>query len=76
MCIYNVVVALTTEVISQQCLLVGTLTIVLPNRNGTLKPQDMTPHPVTVYRHRANLSFCTIIWCAALLWKTHVGLPI
>ena len=30
----------------------GTLTIVLPHSN------DMTPHPVTVYRHGADLSLC------------------
>ena len=28
----------------------------LPQRNGMPQTQDMTPHPVTVYRHRADLS--------------------
>ena len=36
----------------------GTLTIVLPHRNTMPQTQDMTPHPVTVYRHGANLSLC------------------
>ena len=34
----------------------GTLTNVLPHRNAMPQTQDMTPHPVTVYSHRANLS--------------------
>ena len=33
----------------------GTLTNVLRNRNAMLQTQDMTPQPVTVYRHRVDL---------------------
>ena len=29
---------------------------VLPHRNVMLQTQDMTPQPVTVYRHGADLS--------------------
>ena len=36
----------------------GTLTNVLPHRNAMPQTQDMTTHPVTVYRHRADLSLC------------------
>ena len=36
----------------------GTLTNVLPHRNAMPKSQDMTPNPVTVYRHKADLSLC------------------
>ena len=36
----------------------GTLTNVLPHRNAMPQTQDMTPHSVTVYRHRADLSLC------------------
>ena len=36
----------------------GTLTNLLPHRNAMPQTQDMTPHPVTVYRHGANLSLC------------------
>ena len=32
------------------------LTNVLPHRNAMPQTQDMTPHPVTVYRQRANLA--------------------
>ena len=35
-----------------------TLTNVLPHRNAMPQTQDMTPHPVTVYRHRADLLVC------------------
>ena len=35
-----------------------TLTNVLPHRNAMPQTQDTTPHPVTVYRHGANLSLC------------------
>ena len=31
---------------------------VLPHRNAMPQTQDTTPHPVTVYRHGANLSLC------------------
>ena len=41
----------------------GTLTNVLPHRNAMPHTQDMTPHPVTVYRHRADLSLCyPLMW--------------
>ena len=44
-----------------------TLTNVLPHRNAMLRTQDMTPHPVTVYRHRANLSRCyPLVWNVTL----------
>ena len=33
----------------------GTLTNVLPHRNAMLQTQDITPHPVTVYRHGGDL---------------------
>ena len=36
----------------------GTLTNVLPHRNAMPQTQDMTSHPVTVYRHGADLSLC------------------
>ena len=36
----------------------GTLTNVLPHRNAMPQTQDMTPHPVTVYRHGVHLSLC------------------
>ena len=39
----------------------GTLTNVFPHRNAIPQTQDMTPQPVTVYRHRAELSLC--YWC-------------
>ena len=40
-----------------------TLTIVLPHRNAMQQTQDMTPHPVTVYGHRADLSLCyPLMW--------------
>ena len=42
----------------------GTLTNVQPHRNAMPQLQDMTPHPVTVYRHRAELSLCY-----PLMWK-------
>ena len=32
-----------------------TLTIVLPHWNSMLCKKDMTPHPITVYRHRDAL---------------------
>ena len=37
---------------------IDTLTNVLPPRNAMPQTQDMTTQPVTVYRHRANLSLC------------------
>ena len=36
----------------------GTLTNVLPHRNVMPQTQDTTSHPVTVYRHGADLSLC------------------
>ena len=42
-----------------------TLTIVLPHRIAMPQTQDMTPHPVTVYTHRADLSLCY-----PLMWNT------
>ena len=36
----------------------GILTNVMPHRNTMPQSQDMTPKPVTVYRHKANLSLC------------------
>ena len=41
----------------------GTLTNVLPHRNAMSETQGMTPHPVTVYRHGADLSLCyPLMW--------------
>ena len=40
-----------------------TLTNVPPHRNTMPQTQNMTPNPVTVYRHRAGLPFCyPFIW--------------
>ena len=36
----------------------GTLTNVLPHRNVMPQTQDMTPHPITIYKHRVDLSLC------------------
>ena len=45
----------------------GTLTNVLPHRNAMPQTQDTTPHPVTVYRHGADLSLCyTLMWNVTL----------
>ena len=45
----------------------GALTNVLPHRNAMPQTQDTTPHPVTVYRHGANLSLCyPSIWNVTL----------
>ena len=45
----------------------GTLTNVLPHRNAMPQTQDMTPHPVTVYRHGADLSLCyPLMWNVTL----------
>ena len=38
----------------------GTLIIVLPHRNVMPQTQDMTPHPITVYRHVAVLSIAVL----------------
>ena len=37
----------------------STLTNVLPQRNAMLQTHAMTLHPVTVYRHGADLSLCS-----------------
>ena len=45
----------------------GTLTNVLPHRNAMPQTQDMTPHPVTVYRHGAELLLCyPLMWNVTL----------
>ena len=44
-----------------------TLTNVLPHRNAMAQTQDMTPQPVTVYRHGADLSMCyPLMWNATV----------
>ena len=63
----------------------GTLTNVLPHRNAMPQTQDTTPHPVTVYRHGADLSLCyPLMWNVTLeytathfnvLGKTRLGNP-
>ena len=45
----------------------GILTNVLPHRNAMPQTQDTTPHPVTVYRHGADLSLCyPLMWNVTL----------
>ena len=45
----------------------GILTNVLSHRNSMPQTQDMTPHPVTVYRHEADLSLCyPMMWNVTL----------
>ena len=39
----------------------GTLSIVLAHWNVMWQTQDITPHPVTVYRHRADLPLCYLL---------------
>ena len=49
----------------------STLTNVLPHRNAMPHTQDMTPHPVTVYRHGADLSLCfPLMWNVILEYTT------
>ena len=49
----------------------GTLTNVLPHRNAMPQTQDMTSHPVTVYRHGADLSLCySVLWNVTLEYTT------
>ena len=49
----------------------GTLTNVLTHRNAMPQTQDMTPHPVTVYRHRSDLSLCyPLMWNVAHEYTT------
>ena len=40
----------------------GTLAYLLPHRNNIRQTQEMTPHPVTVYKHSADL----------LMWNTQL----
>ena len=45
----------------------GTLINVLPHKNAMSQTQDMTPHPVTVYRHGADLLLCyPLMWNVTL----------
>ena len=45
----------------------GTLTNVLPHWNAMPQTQDMIPNPVTVYKHRADLSLCyPLMWNVTL----------
>ena len=45
----------------------GTLANVLSQRNAMPQTQDMIPRPVTVYRHKADLSLCyPLIWNVTL----------
>ena len=49
----------------------GTLTNVLPHRNAIPQTQDMTLHPVTVYRHEADQSLCySLMWNVTLEYTT------
>ena len=49
----------------------GILTNVLQHRNAMLQTQDLTPHPVTVYRQRADLSLCyPLMWSVAVKYAT------
>ena len=49
----------------------GTLTNVLPHRNVMPQTQDMTPHPVTVYRHTIGPSLCfPLVWNVTLEYTT------
>ena len=49
----------------------GTLTTVQPHWNAMPQRQDMTPIPVTVYRHGPNLSFF-VDWCWKFHWKLQI----
>ena len=51
----------------------GTFSNVQPHRNAMQQTQGMTPHPVTVYWHRADLSLCYL-----LMWNVTLNtqLPI
>ena len=49
----------------------GTLTNVLPHRNAMPQTQDMTPHPVTVYR-QGPTCHCAIHWCGTSHWNTQL----
>ena len=48
----------------------GSLTNVLPLRNAMPQTQDTTHHPVTVYRHRADLSCYPLMWNVTLEYTT------
>ena len=48
----------------------GTLTNVLLHRNAMPQTQDMTPHPVTVYRHRTDLTYYPSMWNITLEYTT------
>ena len=49
----------------------GTLTNVLPQWNVMPQTQDMSPHPVRVYRHGADLSLCyPMMWTVAREYTT------
>ena len=48
-----------------------TLTNVLPHRNVMPQTQDITPHPITVYRYRADLSlYYLLMWNVTLEYTT------
>ena len=49
----------------------STLTNVLPHMNAIMQTQDMTPYSVMVYRHRADLSLCYLIFIDVEL---HMGM--
>ena len=50
----------------------GTLTNLLPHRNAMPQTQDLTPHPVTVYRQGAGLSLCyPLMWFTLEYTATH-----
>ena len=62
-------VALTSYYVCSNC----TLTNMLPQWNAMSYTciQDMNPHPVTAYRHGANLSFCyPLMWNITLEYTT------
>ena len=49
----------------------STLTNVLPHRNVMPQTQDMTPNPITVYRHRVDLLLCySLMWNVTLEYTT------
>ena len=48
----------------------GTLTNVLPHWNAMLQTQDLTPHPLTLDRHRADLLCYPLMWNIKLEYTT------
>ena len=49
----------------------GTLTNVLPHRIAMPQTQDITPHPITVYRHGADLALhYPLMWNVTLEYTT------